>query len=477
MFQKILQWIREVWSKMFSTQNVKQALNVDVLVSPVMSAAIQLWKDMYEGNSPWLVKDTESLNLPAAIASEIARAVTIEMKATASGSPRADYLNTQLQSVVAKARQMVEYGAAKGGLWFKPYVSGTSLAVDYVQADCAYPVAFDANGNMTAVIFSDQRKVGQYFYTRLEYHALTANGYEIHNVAYKSSDANTLGQQVDLSSVPTWTDIQPEATILNITAPLFGYFRYPLANNIDTTSPLSVSCFSRAQDGKKVKLIQAADEIFSGLRWEFRAGEKAIYVDELAFDKGTDGKPTLPRGQERLYRTLAATGDIGGKQGKLFDEWSPEFREAAYKAGLNDILRQIEFVCGLSYGVLSDPQVQALTATEVKSSMQRYYSTVTDTQKALEVALNQLLYAMDVYATIYNLASAGTFAAVYDFDDSVVTDSDSKFSHDAQTVGMGNMPGYIFLMRNYALDEATAKKWIADKLAETPPVDLFTQGA
>jgi hypothetical protein len=38
------------------------------------------------------------------------------------------------------------------------------------------------------------------------------------------------------------------------------------------------------------------------------------------------------------------------------------------------------------------------------------------------------------------------------------------------------MPKVTFLMRNYKLDEPTAKKWLADAQAEQPEVDLF-QGA
>jgi hypothetical protein len=33
---------------------------------------------------------------------------------------------------------------------------------------------------------------------------------------------------------------------------------------------------------------------------------------------------------------------------------------------------------------------------------------------------------------------------------------------------MGMMPKYIFLMRNYKLDEKTAKRWIAEVVSEQP---------
>lgn len=440
---------------MFTNQNVKQALGVDVVISQKMASALQLWSLMYANESPWLNKDVKALGLPASISGEIARMVTIEMSVTVSGSPRADFLNTQIGRLVPKLRQYIEYGNAKGGLVFKPYVRDGIIAVDFVQADMSYPVSFDANGNMNAVIFADVRKQGQYWYTRLESHSFVGNVVTIRNMAYKSSTENTLGNQCSLSEIADWAQLQPEAGITGVTAPLYGYYRYPSANNVDTTSPLGVSCFARAQDANGgVELIKQADEIYSSLVWEFESGKRALYVDELAFGKGDDNKPKLP--DKRLYRTLQTSANIGGSK-EFFEEWSPEFRDASIKSGLDAVLKKIEFACGLAYGVISDPQAIALTATEIKSSQQRTYATVTDTQKAVETALNQLLYAMDVYATLYNLAPRGTYQATYEFDDSVITDHGAQFTQDGVMVDKGAMSLTEYRMRTYGEDEATAK--------------------
>src|SRR3990172_4313769 len=100
MFQKILAWIREVLNKMLSIPNVKQGLKVDVAITPPMADALQKWSLMYINQAPWLTSDIKSLNLPAAIAAEIARAVTIEMDVQVSGSARADFLLAQMIQVL-----------------------------------------------------------------------------------------------------------------------------------------------------------------------------------------------------------------------------------------------------------------------------------------------------------------------------------------------------------------------------------------
>ena len=465
MLEKIIAWIKGVLSKMLGQSSVKQALSVDIAISDAMAEALGLWAKLYQNQAPWLTRDIKSLNLPAAIAGEIARMVTIEMQVALDGSPRADYLAGQLEPVVDVLREKVEQAVALGGMILKPYVASGRLLVDYVRADSFYPVAFSSAGEITAAVFVDQRHIGDYWYTRLEYHQMTPSGCVIRNLVYRSSSSESLGQASSLDAVAEWAELLPEATVTGIDRPLFAYFRYPLANAVDPASHLGVSCYSRA-----VGQIEEADRIYSNLLWEFESGKRAVYVDTLAFGKDSAGKPKLP--DNRLYRTIDTGGEIGAGSNKLFEGWTPDFREASIISGLDAILKKVEYNCGLAYGTLSDPQTVDKTATEIKISRQRTYATVTDTQKALRNALDELLYAMDVWATIAGLAPRGAYAATYDFDDSVVTDKELQMAQDRQTVGMGAMPKAVFLMRNYGLDEATAKKWIAETQAEQP-ADMF----
>jgi A118 family predicted phage portal protein len=467
MFQKILQWIREVLNKMLDRGSVKSALGVDITTSIYMTNALLLWSEMYVGRAYWLnqgtngisgesgkeIREMRSLNLPAAIAGEIARAVTIELKVEVSGSPRATFLAEQFENILPHIRRQVEYGCAKGGLMLKPYIQGNQIAVDYVQADQFYPIKFDANGHITACVFSDQRVIGNRFYTRLEYHTMTPEGCLIRNQAFRSQSLGTLGSACDLSEVDDWADLQEEATITGVDKPLFAYFKYPLANNIDPTSPLGVSCYSRA-----VELIESADQQWSDLLWEFESGKRALYVDSLAFGKDKNGKPMLPN--KRLYRTL----EPNDPSSNMFEEWSPTYREQNIINGLDAILQKIEFVCGLAAGTLcTDIRGDTVrTATEIKISRQRTYATITDTQKNLEEALEQLLWAMDQWATIGGLAPVGKYQVVYDFDDSVVTDHDIQLSQDMQVTTAGLMPKYMFRMRNYGETEEIAKAVIAE---------------
>lgn len=440
---------------MIGKSTLKEKLDIDISVSPEMLEALELWSNMYSNKAPWLNDEIFSTNLAAAISSEIARLCTIEMKVKVEGSARATYLSEQLEKVLENIRFIVELGSAKGSIILKPYIGNKNIYVDFVQADQFFPVEFDANGNITSIIFVDQKVRGDTYFVRLELHTLKGTNYTVRNKAYKSKSRDALGSEIALNEVPEWEDLEEEATIANVEKPLFGYFRYPLSNNIDPTSPLGVSCFSRA-----VKQIEQADRQWSDLLWEFYSGKRALFVDVLAFGKDDKGRAILP--DKRLYRTI----ESGSPEGEFFQEWSPDFREQNILSGFNTILKQIEFVCGLAYGTISDPNIVDRTATEIKSTKQRSYSTVVDVQKAITKMLDGLLYAMDVWATLGKLAPKGKYTATYDYDDSVIIDRSAQFTEDLRLVTTQIMSKVEFRMRNMREDEATARKMLEMAAAE-----------
>ena len=449
---------------MFGKETLKQKIGIDFAMSDAMAKAVELWANMYANRPPWVDRKTSTLGLPSAIASEIARMVTIEMKSEVSGSPRADYLNERYHDVIDSIRTYTEYSCAKGGLVLKPYVSGDTIVVDYIQADCFYPTAFDANGNITGAVFVEQKEKGSYeIYTRLEYHSLEKKVYTIRNTAYRSYSKNDIGQQVSLTQVAEWAEIEPEVTIQNIEKPLFAYFKMPQANNIDTSSPLGVSVYSRAVD-----LICEADKQYSRLLWEFESGERALYVNENAFLKEKDGKPRLP--DTRLYRTLNADDD------NLFKDWTPTLREQNILNGLNSILTKIEDVCGLARGTFSEVQSEAKTATELKILRQRSYATIADTQKALQNALEDMVYAMDVLCTLYSLAPAGKYDMSFEFDDSIVTDRAAEFIEKQQLVTMNIMQPWEYRMWYFGETEEQAKAAVGESAEQNTDENRFTIG-
>lgn len=430
-----------------------------------------------------------SLGLPAFIASEKARMATIEMKSEIttptesvteanpnyelptvdedgnlqiSNEPelitkevilgdtaRAEYLNTQYTKVKNKIRNQLEYGIAKGGLVIKPYIvisdittdgentdtennirQDVDIEFDYIHADNFFPIAFDGSGKITEAAFVQVKTDKSTVYTRLEYHKLQNNMVTVTNLAFKKENRtqpsttdfdSDLGEQVNLTEVPEWADLQPVTQIENVDRLLFAYFKMPEANTIEAHSPLGVSGYSRA-----VKLIKEADLQYSRMLWEFQGGELAIDIDRDALNTVEDEEKNTYEIPNMLQARLMRKVDLGNSE--TYQVFNPPYRDASLINGLNNILMRIEDVCALSRGTLSDVAAEARTATELKILKQRSYSANAEIQKALEDALKDLVYVMDIYCTLYEVTAPGEYDISFEWDDSILVDVETELN-------------------------------------------------
>lgn len=430
-----------------------------------------------------------SLGLPAFIASEKARMATIEMKSEIttptesvteanpnyeppavdedgnlqiSNEPefitkevilgdtaRAEYLNTQYTKVKNKIRNQLEYGIAKGGLVIKPYIvisdittdgentatennirQDVDIEFDYIHADNFFPIAFDGSGKITEAAFVQVKTDKSTVYTRLEYHKLQNNMVTVTNLAFKKENRtqpsttdfdSDLGEQINLTEVPEWADLQPVTQIGNVDRLLFAYFKMPEANTIEAHSPLGVSGYSRA-----VKLIKEADLQYSRMLWEFQGGELAIDIDRDALNTVEDEEKNTYEIPNMLQARLMRKVDLGNSE--TYQVFNPTYRDASLINGLNNILMRIEDVCALSRGTLSDVAAEARTATELKILKQRSYSANAEIQKALEDALKDLVYVMDIYCTLYEVTAPGEYDISFEWDDSILVDVETELN-------------------------------------------------
>ena len=436
-------------------RSIAEVAQNESITSDRMMEAIDLWLEMFGGNAPWLGDNQQSLGLPAIVASEIARQVTLEMEVNITGSPMADFLTEQFEQVIKDIRPNTEYACAGGGIVFKPYIYQDGITTEIVHSNAFYPVAFNNAQKITAAYFIYRHWEGKKVYSRLEKHELKGTTYTITNTAYVSAVDDALGNQCELTEVTEWAEIQPIVIINDIEAPLFAYFKIPLGNAVDMRSPLGVSVYARA-----VGLIREADKQFQRLMWEYEGGELAIDASEDAFRR-VNGEPMLPEGKERLYRTnnLDAATTNGDS---LMKEWAPSLRDANYMSGLNRLLIQIEDACCLSRGTLSDPTDVAKSATEIKIMKQRSYATIKDIQKSLESALKDLAYAMYCLAVLYELSPDGNYELKFVWDDSVIVDAEAERIRDQQEVSQGLMLPWEYRVKWYGEDEATAKQRLGE---------------
>lgn len=107
-FTRMMSLIAKELNKTSDTQ-------VDMALTMKMAIQIELWSKMFQNKAFWLNRNVKSCNLPAAIASEIARLVTLELKSEISGSPRAEYLQKPYAKMLKDIRRSLSTDVRKGG--------------------------------------------------------------------------------------------------------------------------------------------------------------------------------------------------------------------------------------------------------------------------------------------------------------------------------------------------------------------------
>lgn len=438
-------FVNTVRRALFPRAVAEREFGTSPAVSMTMEQQIALWYAMLVNTPPWQDCNVKAVGLPAAICREVTRPTLVEFTANITGSHRADYLNDGFQLAKENFGKALELGLALGGVALKPYIYGDKLLVDMTGAAGFQPTKFDPTGRCIGGVFRDKPvKVNSKYYVRLESHDLTDTVYTIKNKAYYSDSTGSVGAPAPLDVVPEWADIQEEVTIQNMDGPLFAYFKPPIANTADTNSLCGMSIYG---DAATVELIKQADEQWERLRWEFKSGERKVLMD--------GNTSTANMFDKRLFEIGAFTAD-----GDFYQFLNPELRNDAVYKGFQDVLRRIEFNVGLSYGDISDPQTVEKTATEIRSGKQRKYVLISSIQTALEHTFDALIYAMDVYATLYGLAADGEYEVTYDWGDSILDDQETKcneFARDLQLLNAGIMNDWEFRAKYFNEDEATAK--------------------
>lgn len=475
-------------------KTIQKVLDIKPVISQEMINAQRLWRRMYSNTPDWKKEpkkgDPErvvSIGLAQRIASEKARLVCLEMKTNITppkeenisvdketglsyveyedigDASRAEYLNSQYNDcIIDKLRENLEYAIALGGMVFKPYLSNGEFACDFVQADEFIPMFFNSRGEITEAAFIEKLMHSDYIYTRIEHHKWENGTVTVKNRAFKAVNTTVptdeLGKEIPISTVPEWAMLAEEAVIPS-DKPLFAYFKLPIANNVDSRSNLGKSVYG---GGGTEDLIKDADEQYSRMIWEFEGGELALDVDRTALHEYIDEdgayKSTVPTKQQRLYRK----NDFDENVASTWNIFNPTYRDVSLINGLNDILRKIEGNCELAPGTLSDPNTVAKTAEEIRSGKPASVTSVIEIQKALQKTLEHIVYIMDVYTDLYNLATPGEYEISFEWGNGIKEDPEKEATRRMTEIDRGLSTEVDYLEYEYGL----TRKQAIDRIKE-----------
>lgn len=463
---------------MFFKKQAEEDFNIQAAEFPEMESLINRCANIYRGAPEWLDDEDniKTINFAKTVCSETARLTTLAIGIQIGGSARATWLQKQINKVYFQIRHWVEYGCAYGTVFIKP--NGESLDV-FTPADVMI-VDYD-NQEIKGIIFKDSYTVGRKYYTRLEYHrfvettvdGVTTYPYYVSNRAYVSKSPQSIGNKIDLKQTK-WADLMADTPPIlkangeKLDGPLFGVLRTPQANNVDISTPLGLPVFAEG-----IEELGDIDVAYSRNAGEIKDSQKiALLDDRLLMPSGTPVSAMSPRGMENRRNEMKLPHYVknvfGQDEKEFYQEINPQLNTDARLAGINALLSQLSYKCGFSSGYfVFNEKTGMVTATQVEADDRRTIQFIKDVRDKLEDCLNGVIYALNVFADLYDLTPVGVYETTYDFGD-ITYNREEDRARWWQYVVQGKVPAWLFFVKFEVMTEEDAKAMVKEAQPDEP---------
>lgn len=385
MFQKFIMWIFNIFG--IQTQTTQKEV---------------------EDNQKYAVEyeRIDEINFNSIFSNKLANYVINDSNVNITGeNARVELLDKTIQSMWKKAKKITSMGFGYGGVILVPYVKSGKIYYNIVSQSRVTIDEVEGENIIGATIIADKRTVNRGIGNSKTYYRLT--NYRVRNgnieITQKFTDEN--GHEV---AVPDfWKNIELKKVITGVDRALFGYIKSPI-NNRKTDDkygvPITYGCDSTIAEIK---------ETMKQLYREYKLKETFVGADSTMFN----GKDSLPL--NGLFKKVDAGDDT------FFEVFDPAFRP--YTERLQELYQRLEHEIGTSAGILSEVNTQNATATEIKRSMYDTFTLVDGMRSNIEKGIEDFLYSANVLANAYNLTPQGDYEVSFDWDYSLLEDSQETF--------------------------------------------------
>lgn len=458
------------WLSMLFGNDVQREFDVQPIQYASTESLEQICFRAYQGVPPWVDAEhgIKTVNFAKSVCVEVARLTTMGGTVKLTGSARATWLQEQVDRMMEHLRQWEEYACATGTIILKP--NGDFVDI-YTPGE--YAVVDVSAGRIDGAVFESHEVSGdgKKFYTRLEYHYFDDDGaYHILNHCYVSDSQNGKGKPVDIKATP-WAMLEEESTILGLEKPLFSTLKTPHANHVDIGSPLSLPIFVDA-----LKELEDLDVAYSRNAGEIYDSKRLVLLDSnrlIPFQGGREAH--TPEGYRQQAGRMNLPDYVNIVQGggaseaaSMYQEINPTLETDVRLSGINALLSEIGFKCGFSNGAfVFNEKSGVVTATQVEADQQRTIQLIADNRHQLQNCLEGLIYALDKFADLYNLAPSGSYKVEYNFDDilySYEADKQQWWSY----VMANKVPAWMYFVKFEGMTEKEAKAMQAEMDAAQP---------
>ena len=449
---------------MIFRSKAKEEFNIEPVISQSMEDMIQKCFAIYQGKPYWLddADHIKTINFAKAVCSETARLAMLGTKITIDGSARAVWLQEQIDNIYFKLRDWVEYGCAYGTVILKPNGKGIDLVTpnNFMITDCE-------NGEISGVVFVNRDVVGKKYYTRLEYHRFIDDVYAITNRCYVGDSENDTSKRIDIAKTP-WSELLEESFIQNVDSPLYGVLKMPHANNVDVDSPMGLPIFSDA-----IEELKDLDIAYSRNSKEILDSKRTVLLDsDRMIASGTPISKmsgiALSKTRENMGLPDYVRNVFGDGKESFYQEINPQLNTDTRLSGLNALLSQIGYKIGYSNGYFVFNESTGIqTATGVEAEQQRTIQFIKDVRDKVEGCLDRVIYALNVFADLYNLSPVGVYEITFDFGD-ITYDREVDRQRWWGYVVSGKVPAWMYFTKFEGMSEEDSKEMVAEATPKQP---------
>lgn len=437
---------------------------------------VDVWKSWYQGNvkgfhrykryngHDWVSCERATLGMGKKVCEDWANLLMNEkVQITLEGQKEQEFIDRILteNNFSVKANEMQEMKSALGTVAYIPRVIGqsvrsdgepipgeaTGIELDYVTIEHIFPLAW-RNGFISECAFDSVVTVHGKTYLYLQIHRKDANGlYVIENSIYRYE--NETLSDIALTDVPGFERIPP-VVHTGSDKRQFVIDRPNIANNFNYLLPTGIPVFANAID-----VLRGVDSAYDCYVNEFENGPLLLAV-KMPATRWEDGEPSLDSHDRRFYLL-----EEDAQQGSVVEPISPQLRTDKLNVGLQDQLNLLSNKCGFGETYYRFNGNSVATATQVISENSTMFSTIRKHEIVLRKALVELCRViLRLGNTAMNAGLNENVAITVNFDDSIITDTESERAQDRQDVSMGAMSLVEYRMKWYGEDEATARKML-----------------
>ena len=346
------------------------------------------------------------------------------------------------------------------------------LKLDYDPASCILPLRVE-RGIVTEAAFVSECIMEGKPAVYLQTHTGNETQRTIRNEWFRVTDA--------VSGVPNFTMLNaPPGTAESITVegspPWFALFSPSAVKNLDGGTGLGMSVFAEA-----LAEAQGIDLAFDNYREDIRLGHKKIFysadICRKVVDKEGVAHP-IPPDDDVMSQFVTLPEKEGSlDQSREYHEYNPDLRVEQNHKAVQDMLNLFSFKCGLGCHRYNFELGNVTTATEYNGSRQDLVASANKNQIPIEGALVGIVRAILWAAkNLQGVAVDPETPISVDWDDSYITDAETRMAQMRDDALSGLMPRYKYLSARYGISEEDARKLAEEAAAENRQPELSFGG-